>query len=219
MTLSVDLFWSVRSPYSWLSIDRIMKMSQDYELEVNVRQVYPIAIRNPEFFKKVDPKFMKYLMLDFMRMAEYLEIPCTGFPTPDPVVQDMETLEIPEEQPLIYRMVHYGVEAAKQGKGLAYIHAVGHLYYSSGLVWTEGDHLAKTLNKIGMNLDELESKFDKNFDKNDATINESQRALETAGHWGVPNLVFKNEPFFGQDRVDVCLWRMKQHGLKLRKQP
>ena len=219
MTLSVDLFWSVRSPYSWLSIDRIMKMSQDYELEVNVRQVYPIAIRNPEFFKKVDPKFMKYLMLDFMRMAEYLEIPCTGFPTPDPVVQDMETLEIAEEQPLIYRMVHYGVEAAKQGKGLAYIHAVGHLYYSSGLVWTEGDHLAKTLNKIGMNLDELESKFDKNFDKNDATINESQRVLETAGHWGVPNLVFKNEPFFGQDRVDVCLWRMKQQGLKLRKQP
>ena len=68
-----------------------MKMSQDYELEVNVRQVYPIAIRNPEFFKKVDPKFMKYLMLDFMRMAEYLEIPCTGFPTPDPVVQDMKT--------------------------------------------------------------------------------------------------------------------------------
>ena len=35
MTLSVDLFWSVQSPYSWLSIDRIMKMSQDYELEVN----------------------------------------------------------------------------------------------------------------------------------------------------------------------------------------
>ena len=104
MTLSVDLFWSVRSPYSWLSVDRIMKMSQDYELEVNVRQVYPIAIRNPEFFKKVDPKFMKYLMLDFKRMAEYLEIPCTGFPTPDPVAQDMETLEIPEEQPLIYRM-------------------------------------------------------------------------------------------------------------------
>ena len=53
MTLSVDLFWSVRSPYSWLSIDRIIKMSQDYELEVNVRQVYPIAIRNLEFFKKL----------------------------------------------------------------------------------------------------------------------------------------------------------------------
>ena len=113
--------------------------------------------------------------------------------------------------------MHYGVEATKQGKGLAYIHAVGHLYYSSGLVWTEGNHLAETLDKIGMNLDELESKFDKNFEKNDATINENQKALETAGHWGVPNLVFKNEPFFGQDRVDVCLWRMKQHGLKQRK--
>jgi len=28
--------------------------------------------------------------------------------------------------------------------------------------------------------------------------------------------VFENEPFFGQDRIDVALWRMKQRGLKKR---
>ena len=32
-----------------------------------------------------------------------------------------------------------------------------------------------------MNLDELESEFDENFEKNDAIINENQKALETAG--------------------------------------
>lgn len=213
MTLSVDLFWSVRSPYSYLSVDRILQLTKDYDLEVNVRQIYPIAVRTPDFFQKVDPVWMRYLERDFMRVSEYLDIPCTGWPTPDPVVQDMETLEIPKEQPHIYRLVHFGVEASKIGKGLTYVHALGHLFYSSGLVWTEGNHLADMLAGIGMELAELDANFERNFDANEAIVEESQKALAEAGHWGVPNLVFKGEPFFGQDRLDLCVWRMKQHGL------
>ncbi len=40
-----------------------------------------------------------------------------------------------------------------------------------------------------------------------------QNALNAAGHWGVPTLVFEGEPFFGQDRIDMALWRMKQKGV------
>jgi hypothetical protein len=29
-------------------------------------------------------------------------------------------------------------------------------------------------------------------------------------------MVFDGEPFFGQDRLDVLLWRLKQHGLRSR---
>jgi hypothetical protein len=29
-------------------------------------------------------------------------------------------------------------------------------------------------------------------------------------------MVFNREPFFGQDRLDVLLWRLKQAGLKPR---
>jgi 2-hydroxychromene-2-carboxylate isomerase len=29
----------------------------------------------------------------------------------------------------------------------------------------------------------------------------------------VPLFVFENEPFFGQDRLDHLIWRMRQHGL------
>ena len=46
------------------------------------------------------------------------------------------------------------------------------------------------------------------------TINHAE--LEEAGHWGVPTLVFDEEPFFGQDRIDMAVWRMKQNGLKER---
>ena len=31
-----------------------------------------------------------------------------------------------------------------------------------------------------------------------------------------PHNVFENEPFFGQDRMDVPLWRMNQRGLQPR---
>ena len=41
----------------------------------------------------------------------------------------------------------------------------------------------------------------------------NQVALEIAGHWGVPTLVFEGEPFFGQDRIEMAKWRMEQKGL------
>ena len=47
----------------------------------------------------------------------------------------------------------------------------------------------------------------------DAEIAANQDALEAAGHWGVPTLVFEGEPFFGQDRIEMAQWRMEQKGL------
>ena len=54
------------------------------------------------------------------------------------------------------------------------------------------------------------------FDDVLAEIAANQSALEAAGHWGVPTLVFDNEPFFGQDRIELALWRMQQKGLQPR---
>ena len=45
MTLSVDLFWSFRSPYSYLATPRLMELERAYDLMINVRPVYPLAVR------------------------------------------------------------------------------------------------------------------------------------------------------------------------------
>ena len=45
---------------------------------------------------------------------------------------------------------------------------------------------------------------------------EKKKAFDAAVHWGVPCMVFDDETFYGQDRMDVLLWRMKQKGLKAR---
>ena len=50
----------------------------------------------------------------------------------------------------------------------------------------------------------------------ESIIQENQNAHLAAGHWGVPTMAFEGEPFFGQDRLDVLLWRLKQKGLEKR---
>ena len=50
----------------------------------------------------------------------------------------------------------------------------------------------------------------------DGVIAGNQAALEAAGHWGVPTMVFEGEPFFGQDRIELLLWRLRQYGVERR---
>jgi len=50
----------------------------------------------------------------------------------------------------------------------------------------------------------------------DAVIAGNQADHEQAGHWGVPTCAYQGEPFFGQDRLDVLLWRLKKDGLQAR---
>ena len=45
MTLSVDLFFSFRSPYSYLALPKTLKLVADYDATVNLRPVYPLAVR------------------------------------------------------------------------------------------------------------------------------------------------------------------------------
>ena len=50
----------------------------------------------------------------------------------------------------------------------------------------------------------------------ESVIEKNQADHNAVGHWGVPTCAFEGEPFFGQDRLDVLLWRLKQHGLSRR---
>ena len=45
-------------------------------------------------------------------------------------------------------------------------------------------------------------------------VERNQDALDASGQWGVPTMVFNEEPFFGQDRVETLAWRLDEAGLK-----
>lgn len=215
MTLTADIFWSFRSPYSYLAMRRYRAMAERYDLTVNLRPVYPLAIRQPDFFEKNPPGWLRYTFTDVFRLAQYLDIPF-GPPRPDPIVQDIATRTIAAEQPYIYRITRMGQAAARQGMSLAFCDEVSQLIWGGATDWHEGDHLAGAAERAGLNLAELDAIAVADAEALDAELAANQEALEMAGHWGVPTLVFDGEPFFGQDRIDLAIWRMKQAGLKER---
>ena len=121
MTLEYDLFWSFRSPYSYLVTPRLIELEREFDVKANVRPVYPIAVRIPGFFKQVNPLWPPYLFRDCTRIAEMLDIPF-AWPSPDPIVMNLATGEVPKEQPYIHRLTRLGVAAAARGKGLPFLY-------------------------------------------------------------------------------------------------
>jgi len=217
MPLSIDVFWSFRSPYSYLATPRLVRFAAEYELDVKIRVVLPIAVRIPGFFDTVNPLWPPYLLRDTMRIAEYERIPY-GWPRPDLIVQDFATRQVAREQPYIHRLTRLGVAASERGRGLPFVAEVSRAIWGGDVVgWHEGSHLADAAARAGLDLAELDGPIAAQRGRHDAGIAENQRALEIAGHWGVPTMVFAGEPFFGQDRLDLLLWRLRQHGLRPRK--
>src|SRR4030095_5010957 len=93
MSHSVELFWSFRSPYSYLATGRLVRLAAEYDVTINLRPVLPIAGVLPVFFRQVTPRWPPYLMRDTMRIAEYHGIDYS-WPRPDPIVQDFATREV-----------------------------------------------------------------------------------------------------------------------------
>jgi 2-hydroxychromene-2-carboxylate isomerase len=216
MSLSIDLFWSFRSPYSYLATPRLVQVHKEYDFDLRVRVVMPLAVRDPGFFERVNPLWPPYLLRDTMRIAEYYGIDF-GWPRPDPIVQDFPSRAIAKEQPYIHRLTRLGAEATRRGRGLAFIHEVSQIIWNGKIVgWHEGSHLAEASARAGLDLAELDAAVARDAVELDAIIAKNQEDQLAAGHWGVPMMVFEGEPFFGQDRIDLLVWRMKQHGLRRR---
>jgi 2-hydroxychromene-2-carboxylate isomerase len=215
MSLSIDVYWSFRSPYSYLATSRLVDLSERYNLDVRVRPVYPIAVRIPDFFATVNPLWPPYLMRDCVRLGEFHGIPF-GWPRPDPIVQSLQgnRLVTDPEQPHIYRLTRLGQLACERGHGLPLIHEVSRIIWDGTVDgWNEGDHLAQAVARAGLDLAELDIVVEAEGERLEEAIASNQRDHEAAGHWGVPTCVFEGEPFFGQDRLDLLEWRMLQRGL------
>ncbi|MCA0890678.1 2-hydroxychromene-2-carboxylate isomerase [Qipengyuania flava] len=212
MTLTAELYFSFRSPYSYLAVGRYRAMTERYDLDIALRPVWPLAIREPDFFERNHPNWLGYTMRDMLRVAQFHDIPF-GAPRPDPIVQDVATRRIAADQPHIRRVTRMGQAAARRGSGLPFAHEAGQLIWGGQENWHEGDHLGGALARVGLDPAEIEREVAAQPDALDAEIAANQDALEAAGHWGVPTLVFDGEPFFGQDRIEMVRWRMDQKGL------
>ena len=216
MTLTFDFYFSFRSPYSYLAMPLIDAVAAQYDAAPTMRIVRPIAVRIPGFFQQANPLWLPYLAKDTRRIAEMNNIPYR-WPRPDPIVQDRETRAVAAEQPYIMRVSRLGALAAERGKGFAFVRKASHMMWSGETeAWHEDGKLAACADACGLDGAALERDAAAEATRLDAVIEANETAETAAGHWGVPLFVFEGEPFFGEDRIDHLVWRMKQRGLQER---
>ena len=48
--LQVDVFYSMRSPYSYLVLQRLTWLNSNYNVDLNIKVLFPVAVRTPEMF-------------------------------------------------------------------------------------------------------------------------------------------------------------------------
>lgn len=216
MTLIYDLYWSFRSPYSYLLTPRLTALEAAFDVRGRVRPVYPLAVRTPEFFETRDSSWFSYFAVDINREAAFLGLPLR-WPRPDPVLMDFATRSYPKEQPHIHRLTQMGVAAAEAGRGLAFLEEASRLIWSGAVDdWHQGDHLADAARRAGLDPADLFQVVDTQSERLDAIVTQNQIEQRQAGHYGVPMMVFDGEPFFGQDRFDQFKWRLGRHNLRPR---
>ncbi|MDE2334731.1 MAG: DsbA family protein [Rhodospirillales bacterium] len=205
---AITLFWSFRSPYSYIALPRVIGLSERFGVPLDLRVVHPAALRNPDYFRSMNPLARPYFMLDSARVAAFQGMAFRR-PVPDPIAQDPATLAISPDQPLARRLGRLGVAATQRGRGVPFCREVSRLLWEGRVDgWDQGDHLHQAAARAGLDLGELDAVIAADPDGHEDRLARNDRALREAGHWGVPTMVYRGEPFFGQDRIEVLAWRL-----------
>lgn len=219
MTEPVDLYWSFRSPYCYLATERIARIRARFDIDLAVRPILPLAVRKPDYFEGLPAGRNEYLRHDTIRLGSFYGIPFAR-PDPDPVVFESGGRRPAADQPYIYRLSRLGVEATLRGRGFEFIAEIAVLLWNGETKgWDKGAHLAEATAKAGLDLAAMEASVSADPRKHDKLLEQNARALDVAGHWGVPTLVVAGEPFFGQDRLELFEWRLRERGVQERISP
>lgn len=212
--LEIDFYFSFRSPWSYLAVPRMLELQQNYTARVNLRVVDPIYIRYHDFFKQAPEKWLPYFFTDLMRSTEYLGM-SLQWPDPDPINSELSA-DSPDH--LVLLLHPLGIAAQELGRGVEFARQVSATVWDgSTQQWHIGGHLAQAAERAGLSMDTIRQWVEDNAARWPELLAANNAALEEH-HWGVPTMVFKGEPFFGQDKIELLRWRLEQHGLRARRQ-
>ena len=215
--MKIDLYFSYRSPYSYLILPRMLKLKKKYDIEINFKVVYPIAIRMPEWFegKNIFTYFF-FKIIDMRRQAKKLGIPFTTKLKPDPIRQNIMTGKISSHQPYIFDICHLGQMAQMKGVGMEFAFEVSSLIFGGVENWNTDENLSEAAKKVGLDLNQLRESVKVHEEEIIGQIKQNQVDQLNAGHHGVPLTVIGDKHFFGQDQFDKIMETLKEKGLKER---
>ena len=194
----IDFYFSYRSPYSYLILPRMLKLKNEYNLDINFKIVYPLAIRMPEWFKNKNIFFFVPFIMDFKKKAKKLNMPLNMPIKPDPIRQNIITGKISSHQPYIFDVCHMGQVMSNRGKGIEFALELSTLIWSVRN-WNNDSLLEKVFADFGEDLYEVRKTAKKDESIIIDEIKNNQEDQKIAGHHGVPLNVYKGKYYFGQD--------------------
>lgn len=199
----IEFYFSYRSPYSFLAIDRFSSIIEKYQLTPRLRLIRPLMLRD-EATLMSRPQMIPYILRDFPREAERLGV-SMHIPNPDPVVINPETGGAVEEQPYMDMLFQLTYAAERAGVSFPFAVGAARAVWSGDPWWNNG-----SLQRVGdgAGLDVSAVKAAPVSREELLAWLRSNEADQQEHHWGVPLFVFRGEPFFGQDRLDALDWRL-----------
>lgn len=206
---TVDAYWSHQSPYCYFALDRLLDLNRRADVDVVLKPVLPGVIRDAELFKNRSEIELRYFMLDVARTAAFLDIPYAEA-NPYPVEFEPGSIyRAAEQQPRIFRLYYLTAAAIEMGRGWEFLDRVSRMIWDgSTRNWHDADRLRDAIEKAGLDFDALSARADEGATAFDRLFAQHRETMLAAGHWGVPMFVYRDEPFYGQDRFEQLLWRL-----------
>ena len=190
----VVLYFSIRSPYSHLALERCIKLTEHYGVPLIIKPVIPMLMRGLPV-----PKTKKfYIFHDTKREANKLGIDY-GF-VADPLGAGVERC---------YALFEY---AKQEGKAIDYL-----LSYSRGVnaegIMSETDRgLRLIVERAGLSWQKAKAilQDDSQYNAWREWAQEHQNELQQLGQWGVPTMRYEDNVVWGQDRIWVIEKAIRQ---------
>ena len=194
MNTPLTMYYSARSPYSYLGLEQVVRLTQKHSCPLVVKPVLPMMMRGMQ----VPQNKKKYIFHDTKRQAQLLGIPygCVA----DPLGKAVENC---------YALFEF---AQQQGKGIRFLLEFGRAVNSQGIL--ADNHKGMKLIVERSDLDWQQAKPLLENQQWRHWADENMQALSELGMWGVPCFEFAGTVTWGQDR----LWLIEREILKHKEQ-
>jgi len=183
----LELFFSFRSPYSYLCLKRVFAIADAFGLQLIVRPVWPMVMRGMQ----VPKAKMQYIILDSSREARRLGIPFGKFA--DPVGKGAERC----------LAVFFYAQSEKRERDFL-VHA-GEAIWARGIDVATDKGMRKATGRSGLFWPDVIAAME--GDSWRARVDENVESMQESDMWGVPAMRIGDFVVWGQDRD----WLLVRH--------
>ena len=179
----LHFFASFRSPYTWISTERVIRLAEAFGVNLRIRFVLPMVMRG----LPVKRSKRVYILLDAAREARRNGVQFG--PISDPVGKPVERG---------YSLLPWAIE---QGRGIEYFRSFMTLVFSQAVDAGSDRGLKRIVEEAGLDWSEGRGYLDDPAWREEAERNREE--LFDLGLWGVPSFRVGSVAVWGQDRLWV----------------